>query len=175
MNTQNPTSLDRRHVLAAAAGLGATLIATSAAAADAKADKKPADKADAHAGHAKDAPPLTPVPPAIKAVIDATAECTSAGRVCLARCTDHLATGSATMAACQRAVMNMLAVTDAMATVATYRNADPKNMKKLAEACALFCRTCAKACEEHAAHHVECKACMDACLACAKACDGVPA
>lgn len=169
-------NFDRRQALAAAAGIGATLIATSALAGDAK----PADKKAEHpkgaehpAGAAKDAAPLAPPSPQMKAVIDATAQCQAAGRVCLARCTDHLATGTPMMADCQRAVMNMLAVSGAMATVAGYRNADAKNIKSLATTCAAYCRACAKACEPHAAQHEECKACMDACNSCAKACEAI--
>jgi len=79
------------------------------------------------------------------------------------------------MAQCQRAVMNMLSVTGAMADVAAYKNADPKQISALASSCAAFCRTCASACEAHKDHHAECKACHESCLACAKACDALSA
>ncbi len=61
----------------------------------------------------------------------------------------------------------------AMADVAGFRNADEKNMRALAAACAAFCRACEKACEAHAAHHVECKACLESCRACATACEAL--
>jgi Cys-rich four helix bundle protein (predicted Tat secretion target) len=125
--------------------------------------------------HGHDAAPGAPPSPALQAVIDATAICVREGRVCLARCTDHLAAGTVTMEHCQRAVMNMLAVVSAMADVAGFRNASPPNMKALATACAAFCKACAEACSQHAAHHQECKACMDACLACVKACEAFAA
>lgn len=162
-----PSALDRRHVLTGLAGLGAVLTAGSACA-----DPGGGAAKDPHAGHG-DAPPQGQPSAAHQAVIDATAGCAKAGRVCLARCTEHLAAGMAAMAACQRAVMNMLAVVGAMADVAAYRNTSAANLKALAAACAAFCRTCADACKEHAGHHEECKACMEACLACAKACDGL--
>ncbi len=162
----NIQSLDRRQVLA---GLAGAVVVAQAARAD--------GKKDAHAGHnvaAKDVPPpASSSSPALAAIAASTAECQQAGRACLAACTEHLAMGMAGMAVCQRAVMNMLAVSEAMADVATFHNADPKHIKALAAACAQFCRACEKACEGHAAHHVECKACMDACKACATACEAL--
>jgi Cys-rich four helix bundle protein (predicted Tat secretion target) len=114
------------------------------------------------------------LPPASKelvAVVDATAHCLKTGGVCLSHCNALLAGGDTSLGDCQRTVMNMLAVCDATFKTASYRNADPKNLKALAKACADFCRACAKACEPHAAHHEECKACYDSCVDCAKACD----
>lgn len=108
-------------------------------------------------------------------ILETTQTCVRDGRYCLARCTDHLAAGTPLMAECQRTVMNMLAVTEAMAEVAGYRNANPKQIKALAVACAEFCRACAKACEPHASHHEECKVCLDSCIACAKACEAYTA
>ncbi len=164
MNTQ---PLDRRSVLA---GLAGTLVVAQAARAD--------TKKDPHAGH--HAPTKDPAPapslsssPALAAIAASTAECQQAGRACLAACTEHLVAGMTMMGPCQRAVMNMLAVSEAMADVAGFHNADPKHIKALAAACAQFCRACEKACEAHAAHHVECKACMDACKACAAACEAL--
>lgn len=131
-----------------------------------------------HAGHDHanhDAPPAPPLSPAHKALLESTEACARAGRVCLARCTDHLAAGMTAMAPCQRAVMNMLAVVEAMASVAGYASADPKLVKQLAKTCAAYCRACAAACQPHAAQHAECKACEDACIACAKACEAMAA
>jgi hypothetical protein len=79
------------------------------------------------------------------------------------------------MEQCQRAVMNMLSVTSAMADVAGYGNASAKHISALAASCAAFCRACASACEAHKDHHSECKACMESCLACAKACEALSA
>lgn len=159
-------TLDRREILTGLAGLGTVLLAS-----DARGQAKPGP----HAGHGADAPAPAPASPALQAVIDSTAKCQRDGRYCLARCTDHLAAGTPVMADCQRAVMNMLAVVKAMADVAGYRNAAPANMRALATSCAAFCRTCADACEPHAAHHAECKACKESCLECAKACEAFTA
>jgi Cys-rich four helix bundle protein (predicted Tat secretion target) len=159
---------NRREVLTGLAGVGAALLATEALAQ--KKDEKKADVAPPKKAE-KDAAPPTAVSPALQAVIDATNACLAAGNICLARCTDHLAAGMPTMADCQRAVMNMLAVSEAVSKVTAYRNSTTKNQKALAAACAEFCRTCAVECEKHADMHAECKACGEACRTCAKACD----
>jgi Cys-rich four helix bundle protein (predicted Tat secretion target) len=173
-------SLGRRELIAGVAGFGAML----AAAHGVNAQPKPTEPAKTPASGAapapgkpadrprmKDAPPAAPISPQLAAIIESTARCVRDGRVCLARCTDHMAQGMGMMAECQRAVMNMLAVTEAMAQVAGYRNAAARDIKALTTACAQFCRACASACEPHKDHHEECKACMEACLACAKACE----
>jgi len=155
-------NFDRRDLLTGAAAVGAVLWS-----ADVLAGPDPKKGA-------KDAAAAPAVSPQLKAIQDSTAECLATGRLCLARCTDHLAHGMTNMADCQRAVMNMLAVTQAMADVAGFRNADPKAMKALAQACGAFCRACEKACAVHAATHEECKACGDACARCAQACEQLP-
>jgi Cys-rich four helix bundle protein (predicted Tat secretion target) len=186
--TKLTKTLGRREVVAGVAGFGALVAARGMAVAQPKpaepgkpaeagkhpAGKVPAGPAGAHE-HAKDAPPAPPLSPTLAKMIETTAACERDGRVCLARCTDHMAAGVPMMADCQRAVMNMLAVTHAMAEVAGYRSASPKHIKALAAVCAELCRACAKSCEPHAEHHEECKACMKACLECAKACDAYTA
>jgi Cys-rich four helix bundle protein (predicted Tat secretion target) len=177
--TVSQTILDRRSMIFA--GLGAVVGGVTACAQVSAQGSGPAAGPPGapppggghHHGH--DASPAAPPSPALQAVIDATAGCARDGRVCLARCTDHLAAGMVAMEHCQRGVMNMLAVVSAMADVAGFRNASPQNMKALAAACAAFCKACAEACAPHAAHHAECKACMDSCLACAKACEAFAA
>ena len=160
--------LQRREIIAGLAGLGAALTSAATLA-------QSATTTD-HAEHGKKvAAPPSALSAQHKAVIDSTAECLRAGRVCLARCTDHLAAGMDTMADCPRAVMNMLSVVGAMADVAGFANATPANIRSLAMTCARFCDTCAEACEPHAAHHAECKDCREACLACAKACNALAA
>ncbi len=150
-------NLPRRNIVAGLAGIGAVLTSVAGA--------------EQIAGSGMQAsPPPAPRSPQLSAVAAATAECAHAGRACLARCTDHLAAGMPGMAACQRAVMNMLAVTAAMADVAGYGNAAPEDVRALAATCARFCEACAEACEPHAMHHEECRACRDACVSCAKAC-----
>ncbi|HQY69311.1 MAG TPA: hypothetical protein PLW13_02730 [Pseudomonadales bacterium] len=164
----NETLHQRRDVIAGLAGLGAALAGAAAFA-------QP-DASVAHAGHdMKDAAPAPVLSAAHKRLIDATAACLKAGNFCMARCTDHLATGAPLMADCQRSVMNMLPVVQATFAVAGHANAKPADLKALAKTCAQFCRSCAEACKPHSAHHEECKACEDACLDCADACDAVAA
>jgi Cys-rich four helix bundle protein (predicted Tat secretion target) len=163
----NETRIGRRQVVTGLAGVGAALAAASARA---------QTGADPHAGHVmNDAPAAPGLSGAHRAVVDSTADCLRTGRVCLARCTDHFASGMKEMVDCQRAVMNMLAVVAAMADVAGYANAAPRNLRSLALTCAEFCTACADACDPHAARHEECRACRDACLDCAKACKALAA
>jgi Cys-rich four helix bundle protein (predicted Tat secretion target) len=161
MSTDN--RLQRREVIVGLMG-----IATTAAVATGHAETT---DSTVHAEHMqKDAPPRASLTPAARALISSTADCLATGRVCLARCTDHLAAGMRDMAQCQRSVMNMLSVVAAMGDIATYAHAELADAMSLATTCARFCDECAEQCEPHVAHHEECKACRDACLECAKAC-----
>lgn len=156
------TQFDRRSVVVAGL-VSAAALATHARAGDAKKDSP------------KDAPKEGTDDAKRKAVITATATCVAASRACIAACTDHLARGMASMADCQKASLNMLAVCEAMGAAATYNTADAKLLKALASTCALFCRACEKACEPHVAKHEECKACNAACKDCATACEALAA
>jgi Cys-rich four helix bundle protein (predicted Tat secretion target) len=130
-----------------------------------------------HAHAATTPPSAAPTPAflaALRDIVKAATDCQRDGRACLASCTDHLASGAHSMDRCQRAVMNMLSVTSAMAEVASYKNANPKQIAALAAACAGFCRACVEACEPHKDHHAECKACHQACQSCAQACEALP-
>ncbi len=109
----------------------------------------------------------------LEAVIRTSLDCIRTGEICLALCTDHMATGDKSMADCQRGVMNMLPVCEAMLKVASYNSADMKLIKAYAKVCAEFTRACDRACEEHAQHVVECKDCMLACRECTKACEAL--
>jgi Cys-rich four helix bundle protein (predicted Tat secretion target) len=157
------------HRRALVAGLAATaaLLAADPAAAQ-KRGRKPGRSKQHGKGH--DAPPAKPLTAAEKEIQASLVECVAAGRVCLSRCTDHLAAGMKNMQDCQKAVMNMLAVSQAMADVAAYRTAEKAERQALATACASFCEACEKACEPHAAHYEECNACMKACARCTRAC-----
>lgn len=152
--------MDRRTFIT---GLGAaTALAADTAAAQDKAGH-------AHAGHGAAKVPARPQ--ALDAIIKTTSECQSAGAVCLSHCSYYLLEGDEKMAQCQRAVMNMLAVTRAMHDAAAFNTAPAAHLRALAKVCADFCRACEQACEPHADHHPECKACMEACRECARACD----
>jgi len=151
--------------------------AAPAPAAPTAAAKTAADKHE-HAHSVAASTPAAALTPALitalKDIVKTATECQRDGRVCLASCTDHLASGAHAMDRCQRAVMNMLSVTAAMAEVASYKNANPKQIAALAAACAGFCRACVEACEPHKDHHAECKACQQSCQSCAQACEALP-
>jgi Cys-rich four helix bundle protein (predicted Tat secretion target) len=149
-------------------GVGAATAVGLAGAAALAQDEGPAG---AHPGHADVKVPARPKE--VDAVLASTEKCQSTGSVCLSHCSYWVLSGDAKMAECQRAVMNMLAVTQAMHGVAGYNSAGTSNLASLAKTCADFCRACEKACQPHADHHPECKACMEACHACAQACDAL--
>jgi len=99
-------------------------------------------------------------------------DCIKTGTACLAHCQRELGAGNTGMANCSVRVHEMLALTQAMLTLASLGSSQTL---KLAAVCADACRTCADACAEHKGHfshgmHLECKTCMEACLACEKAC-----
>lgn len=111
----------------------------------------------------------------LASLVTATFECLKSGEDCLRHCTESLATGDQSMAACNRSVHNMLAVCTAMSKVASYHSAPRQHIRKLAEVCAQVCLECSAVCKPHAGHHVTCKRCMESCNACAEACQQVAA
>jgi Cys-rich four helix bundle protein (predicted Tat secretion target) len=103
---------------------------------------------------------------------DSAAACVRAGDACIAHCIDELGRGNTAMANCNARVHEMLAFTNAMATLAALKS---DMAKKLAPVCADACKTCADACLEHKAHwahgmHLACQACYEACVTCEKSC-----
>ena len=160
--------LQRREVIAGLAGLGAAL--TSAATLAQSATTTIMQSTVRKLRHRPRRSPPSTKPSSIRP----PSACAPAVRASHAVPTISAA-GMDTMAACQRAVMNMLSVVGAMADVAGFVNTTPANIRSLAMTCARFCDTCAEACEPHAAHHAECKDCREACLACAKACNALAA
>jgi Cys-rich four helix bundle protein (predicted Tat secretion target) len=153
--------MNRRDLLATTtAGLGLLVASTALA--------EPADKK-------APVPALKPVVPKADpraALLAALAECVRTGDACIGHCARELATGEKDMAHCNVAAQAMVAVTTALARVASL---DAPAAKKLATLCAEVCKECAAACAEHKAHfahgmHLECKACLEACEVCQKAC-----
>ena len=47
-----------------------------------------------------------------------------------------------------------------------------ETMRRMIDACAVACRTCAEECERHAQMHMHCKHCAEACRECERACMG---
>jgi hypothetical protein len=64
------------------------------------------------------------------------------------------------MSACAKAVSDMVAVAEALLTVAS---ANSKHTKNLAKVVADVSRECEAECKKHADKHAECKACMECC------------
>lgn len=105
-------------------------------------------------------------------LIKTTSECIRTGEACVAHCQKELSEGHTSMARCNEKVHDMLALTRAMLSLASY---DSALAAKLAPICAEACKSCADACGEHKEHfahgmHLACKECMEACIACEKAC-----
>ncbi len=108
---------------------------------------------------------------ALAAVVAAAEHCLQTGRTCERHCWDMLGKGNTELKECGDTVRNMLAVCEAMAKAGGLRSASDANLKRLAAACAGFCRACEEQCRKHAAHHAICKDCLESCVACAKACE----
>lgn len=141
--------------IGATAGLAALGLAESEAMA---ADKAPLQK-------------RRPMSPELKAVLAAALDCVKTGSTCLAHCQNELANGDTSLAECQKSVMNVIAICESLTHVAAYNNASEARLKAYAKVCAGFCDDCAKACERHTSHHIECKECFDSCKACVTACE----
>lgn len=118
-----------------------------------------------HADHAHAAP--TGDSGRFAALVAAATTCVEAGLACQAHCLDRLAAGDTSMAACARAVMQMLAGCDSLVKLASLGSAHTASMARLA---LTLCQECETECRKHEQHHAVCKACADACRACAEAC-----
>lgn len=151
--------MNRRNALL---GLGSLMLSSSVISLTSMASEKET-KPSAEAKNSSD----------LKKLVDLTQDCLKTGATCLSHCNELLAKGITNMAECQKSVMNMLAVCEALSKVAAYHNADEKLIKSLAKTCAEYCRACQKSCEKHAQHHAICKECMESCIACAKACESL--
>ncbi len=119
--------------------------------------------ASAQHQHVHDPAAMAPVAPRkYDALIAPFQTCIQAGQVCAAHCNVLLGEGDRSMAACQRTVLDTLAVCQSVATLAGYGSAFAGSMAKQAVP---VMQACVEACKPHIAHHAECKACHDACLA----------
>jgi Cys-rich four helix bundle protein (predicted Tat secretion target) len=164
--------MNRRQLLGATAGLATLAVAAQVAA---------APKVAGANGKVQPPTPKVPVPSpkaaARKALVPLLSDCLVKAQACAAHCERELATGNKEMAACARAVADMLALCGALAPlVARESTLDAK----LAAVCADACAACATACNAHAAHfahgmHLECKACAEACSKCEAACRALAA
>jgi len=160
--------MNRRDLLvigssAIAAGVTGQLIACAKTEPDQPKAKPPAPGGTDPADHSKHAATADGAPVNRHAAFTATLdECLNTGRVCIQHCIDLLATGDTSLADCARQVTQMMAVCEAVATLAA---ADSKHLKMAVELCVAHCTDCEQACRKHAGHHAECKACAEACAA----------
>lgn len=112
---------------------------------------EPADDPHAHHGHHAAAD---------DGLVDAASGCVKAGRRCLAHCISLLGGGDTSMAACARAVADMIAVTEAALALAAASSTHTRAQAAVARD---VCSACQEACQVHAAAHPTCRACAEAC------------
>jgi Cys-rich four helix bundle protein (predicted Tat secretion target) len=99
-------------------------------------------------------------------------QCIVAGQTCLAHCIVLLGGGDTSIADCAKSVNQMLALCNALQSLATQGSA---TTPALAKVTLDVCTACEKECRKHEAKHAECKACADSCASCAKECKAVAA
>jgi Cys-rich four helix bundle protein (predicted Tat secretion target) len=88
--------------------------------------------------------------------------CVAAGQVCLQHCLGLLGAGDVKLAACARAVVDMIAVSQATQTLAA---AGAPELKTQAGVAVAVLTRCEEACREHLAHHDACRDCAARCAA----------
>lgn len=142
--------LSRRDALRGAAAVGAALAAGSAL----------AEKGHHH-GHNKHG-----------SLVQSALDCQNTGHSCVNHCVDLFKDGDTSVAECADRVNEMLAMTAALAKVASY---DSESLGKLAAVCMEVCENCEQECRRHEKHHAQCKACADSCANCAAECKKVAA
>ena len=109
---------------------------------------------------------------AIGSLFDAAGNCVKAGLVCSDHCLQAFAAGDASLAACARAVDEMLSLCTTLTKLASLRSSYLPAMAKVA---LIGCQDCETECRKHAENHASCRACADACAACAAECKKVRA
>ena len=114
--------------------------------------------------------PTTVVQDALAACIGSCAECAASCTSCADACLGEDTV--AELVRCIRLNLDCADVCEATGRVLARQTAfDPELARRILEACALACRTCAEECERHADHHEHCRVCAGACRRCEQACD----
>jgi Cys-rich four helix bundle protein (predicted Tat secretion target) len=126
--------------------------------------------------------PKTPPPPSSAgghehhhgdtALFDAAQACLAKGRACLAHCIGLLGSGDTSMSACAKAVHDMHAVMEGLATAAA---SGSRHLPSLVKVAMEFCKDCEAECKKHADKHAVCKECMEACAKTVAACQKIAA
>jgi Cys-rich four helix bundle protein (predicted Tat secretion target) len=111
--------------------------------------------------------PVDMHPAKYRALQDSTAACVATGEDCLRHCLAMTAMKDTSMAACERAVVELIAACRALQTLASINSTfTPAFAKDVAA----VCDACRKECQPFVAKYVECKASFDACTKCAAEC-----
>jgi len=134
--------MNRRDIIA----IGAALVAASAS----------ASAQTSHEHHAAGSP-----------LLDAATNCVKVGLVCTDHCLQAFGAGDTSLAACARAVDQMMSLCETLAKLSSLRSSYLPAMTKVA---LVGCQDCEAECRKHADQHVPCKACAEACAACAAEC-----
>jgi Cys-rich four helix bundle protein (predicted Tat secretion target) len=111
-------------------------------------------------------------PDARAALARATYDCILASEACLSHCITRLGAGDTSLAACARAVRELLPICHGTAELAATASA---HLPALAKVCLAACEDCEQECAKHAGHHRECAACLAACKAARQAAAAVAA
>ena len=102
---------------------------------------------------------------ALQTLADKAGDCVSKGEVCLTHCYELLAQGDKSMASCAKSVREMLALCNALRSIASQEAPIAQDA----------CTRCEAECRKHEEMHAACKACAEACAACAAECKRVAA
>lgn len=108
--------------------------------------------------------------PATNVVVKAALDCVQAGQACINHCIGLFKKADTTTAVCMEAAVQMLAMCNALAQMASYNS---PHLPALAKVCAAVCEDCEKECRKHEKQHLACKACADSCANCAAACQKI--
>jgi Cys-rich four helix bundle protein (predicted Tat secretion target) len=111
--------------------------------------------------------PTSMHPPKYKAVQDAAAACVTTGEDCLRHCLGMSAMKDTSMAACEMATLEVIAVCRALQTLAAINSTFTP---AFARQVAAVCEACEKECQPFITKVLECKASFDACVKCAAEC-----
>jgi Cys-rich four helix bundle protein (predicted Tat secretion target) len=114
-----------------------------------------------HAGHVETNP-----------LLDTASNCVKVGLVCIDHCQQTFASGDVTLAACARAVDQMISMCGTLAKLASLKS---PYLPIMAKATLAACQDCEAECLKHADKHSICKVCAEACAACSTECKRVGA
>ncbi len=146
VQTDHSPLLTRRGALMGATSLGLAALASPVL-------------ADSHSPHEHAAPAVNPATRHRSLVLTAL-ECAGIGQMCLQHCFQQFAAGDTTLAACAMRNQEMIAVSEALATLGAASSAQLSNF---AQVCIAICKACEDECRKHH-HHAICIETAEACV-----------